>query len=403
MTDTLEAPMLGRIVCPDCHYDNTQCDECGNWTDKCECPELIGAFCSNCQIFFYADEEDYLDECTCETRFTTSLICYDCKVYRASMNDPWYPMYDDELGDEAKDGCECNPPKAWACDKCNVERDLVTNKWHYTAGTSVKHFYKCRHYDVELAFPDGVSVFASSKHNRSDADLAPDFGVYLDSYWYASCPAYFIDWPDYGLPTRWEVAARCIIDAYKKAENGLWVEVGCIGGHGRTGTVLACMAVLSGLNAQDSVNYVRDYYCNQAIESDEQEWYVEWFEKFVNGGTMTIKASQILGKKQTPDEEFTVEYENKANWREEEMIYASGLRPEKSVSELSKRKIVLPPKDDDDTDSKSQPTAFEYCDTCNMATPCLCYQDNRGSDKFQQQVEKLVEAKQIKTKEMDER
>lgn len=376
-----------NIQCPDCRCNNTQCTECGNWTRKCECSELVEVWCSVCSIVFYADEEDWDDEddCVCDTRFTTSLICDECKVYRASINDPWYPMYVD---DEAP-ACVCNPPKKWACDKCNVERDLVTNQWKYAPGTSIKHFVKCRHYDVELKFPDGVSVYASSRHDRSEADIAPDFGLYLDNYWYPPCPAYFIDWPDYGLPVRWEVAARCIIDTYKKASDGLWVEIGCIGGHGRTGTVLACMAVLAGMSHEEAINYVRSQYCNQAIECDDQEWYVEWFDKFVNGGTMMVKTSQIIGKACSPDEEHEFQYENVANWREEEMIYASGSRPEKSVSEVSKRKVVLPPKETSD----DKQTVIEYCDVCNMAMPCLCKSD---SETLNQQVATLVEAKQMK-------
>lgn len=52
------------------------------------------------------------------------------------------------------------------------------------------------------------------------------------------------------------------------------VEVACWGGHGRTGTALACLAVLDGLPADQAVAYVRRHYRAAAVETAEQEDYV---------------------------------------------------------------------------------------------------------------------------------
>jgi hypothetical protein len=50
---------------------------------------------------------------------------------------------------------------------------------------------------------------------------------------------------------------------------GLKVHVGCIGGHGRTGTVFtAIIAEMTG--EKDAIQYVRKYYCKRAVESREQ-------------------------------------------------------------------------------------------------------------------------------------
>lgn len=47
------------------------------------------------------------------------------------------------------------------------------------------------------------------------------------------------------------------------------IHVGCIGGHGRTGTVLsALVAVMAG--EKDAITYVRDHYCVKAVESASQ-------------------------------------------------------------------------------------------------------------------------------------
>ena len=80
-----------------------------------------------------------------------------------------------------------------------------------------------------------------------------------------------------------DVAARQIADAFLRARRGELVEVGCLGGRGRTGTVLACMAVLAGVPPTDAVGWVRAAYRPQAVETAEQEAWVEWFGEWAAG------------------------------------------------------------------------------------------------------------------------
>jgi protein-tyrosine phosphatase len=82
---------------------------------------------------------------------------------------------------------------------------------------------------------------------------------------------------DFGLPADRELTATQIVAAYRRASVGELVEIGCRGGLGRTGTVLACMAVLSGLGSEDAVVWVRGSYDTWAVETAEQEHWVEWF------------------------------------------------------------------------------------------------------------------------------
>ena len=50
---------------------------------------------------------------------------------------------------------------------------------------------------------------------------------------------------------------------------GKKVHIGCIGGHGRTGTVLAALVkFMTGM--EDAITYVRENYCHKAVESSEQ-------------------------------------------------------------------------------------------------------------------------------------
>jgi hypothetical protein len=102
---------------------------------------------------------------------------------------------------------------------------------------------------VEVTLPDGTRIRASSIVDRVEDDPARDFGLYLDARWEPTWPSDTIDWQDFGLPADGTRAATQIRDAFLRARRGQTVEVGCLGGLGRTGTVLACMAVLAGLEA----------------------------------------------------------------------------------------------------------------------------------------------------------
>lgn len=83
-------------------------------------------------------------------------------------------------------------------------------------------------------------------------------------------------WPDFGLPVDGTDATEAIRRAWQRAETER-VEVACWGGRGRTGTALACMAVLDGVPPSEAVRYVREHYHPHAVETTEQETYVAGF------------------------------------------------------------------------------------------------------------------------------
>ena len=116
-----------------------------------------------------------------------------------------------------------------------------------------------------VTFPDGTRVRASSLADRVVDDPERAFGLYLDDHWAPTWPADVVAWPDFGLPADPEVAARQITDAFLRARGGELVEIGCLGGSGRTGTVLACMAVLAGVPPTEAVVWVRGAYRPQAV------------------------------------------------------------------------------------------------------------------------------------------
>jgi len=134
-----------------------------------------------------------------------------------------------------------------------------------------------------VAFPDGSRVQASSLAERRTDDPERTYGLYLDERWAPTWPADLIVWPDFGLPAEPEVAAGQINDAFSRARRGELVEIGCLGGSGRTGTAPACMAVLAGVPAAEAVPWVRAAYRPEAVETPEQEAWVQWFADRADG------------------------------------------------------------------------------------------------------------------------
>jgi len=140
--------------------------------------------------------------------------------------------------------------------------------------------WKCRHFQQPFTLPDGTVVYASSHHYHEpkEGDRVPDLGVYLDGIWQPVCVAFLIGCPDYGVPLPSIASVMHMAnEALRVARGGGMVEVGCIGGHGRTGLFLAILTVLTmeEPHGAKAVAYVRDSYCGRAVESDKQEWYVE--------------------------------------------------------------------------------------------------------------------------------
>lgn len=131
------------------------------------------------------------------------------------------------------------------------------------------------HRDV-VALPDGTRVGAVSFDPLGpDArDHAPDYGLYLDRRWQPSWPHRHLEWPDFGVPRDPALALAALADVLDRARSGQQVEVGCLGGHGRTGTALAGLAVLTGQDPAGAVAWVRASYCPEAVETRGQEEFV---------------------------------------------------------------------------------------------------------------------------------
>jgi hypothetical protein len=130
---------------------------------------------------------------------------------------------------------------------------------------------------LRVAFPDGTAVDACGLRDRRAENRDRDFGLYMDPRWAPTWPAELIEWEDFGVPADPARAAAQIRAAFERARAGERVEVGCAGGFGRTGTVLACMAIMAGVPAAGAVSWVRATYDARAVETNDQEAFVRRF------------------------------------------------------------------------------------------------------------------------------
>ncbi|WP_028809399.1 protein-tyrosine phosphatase family protein [Streptomyces sp. 351MFTsu5.1] len=130
-----------------------------------------------------------------------------------------------------------------------------------------------------LRLPSGRLVRGRGlRHPLDPAAQTPSYGVYLlggtppevpwDSLW--------LRWPDFRLPAD-RAQARAVLTEVWRRSAGERVELACGGGRGRTGTALACLAVLDGVPAAEAVAYVRSHYDRRAVETPWQRRYVRRF------------------------------------------------------------------------------------------------------------------------------
>jgi len=139
----------------------------------------------------------------------------------------------------------------------------------------------CSHKVAEVHLPDGTRILASSCFVRAADEAVPDFGLYAYEGWRPNWPAAFIEWHDFGLPEDSGKASKLIREAYERARGGQTVEVGCNAGHGRTGTIISCMAILAGVPPKNAVAWTRRHYCEKAVENTQQAQWVEEFSKIL--------------------------------------------------------------------------------------------------------------------------
>lgn len=135
-----------------------------------------------------------------------------------------------------------------------------------------------------IRLPDGSPVRGRGLRRPAPDGPSPDLGLYLGSArlrrrhepalpW----PHVWVDWPDFLLPRDRDHAIRQIRRLHDEARAGRMVEVACGGGVGRTGTVIACLAVRAGLPPAEAVAWTRAHYHRRAVETP---WQRAWVTRF---------------------------------------------------------------------------------------------------------------------------
>jgi hypothetical protein len=155
----------------------------------------------------------------------------------------------------------------------------IRSEWEAAGRPIVRPHTHCD----EVRFADGTTVvgvrfLVDAPYQR---DQTPTFGLYLDQRWAPPWDHAHLPWVDFGVPDAIELRVA-LEDVLARSRRGEHVEVGCLGGHGRTGTALACLAVLTGTPPGEAVAWVRAAYCEKAVETDEQQAFVAAFHREPN-------------------------------------------------------------------------------------------------------------------------
>ncbi|MEU6219269.1 protein phosphatase [Streptomyces sp. NPDC047022] len=129
-----------------------------------------------------------------------------------------------------------------------------------------------------LRLPSGRLVRGRALRRPLPDGPLPQFAMYLLGKPPPQVPweAEWLRWPDFRLPSSGGEARRLLARAWDRATTER-VELACGGGRGRTGTALACLAVLDGVAPGEAVEFVRAHYDRHAVETP---WQARWVRRF---------------------------------------------------------------------------------------------------------------------------
>jgi hypothetical protein len=86
---------------------------------------------------------------------------------------------------------------------------------------------------------------------------------------------------------------------------GKTVHVGCIGGHGRTGTLIS--AIVAELGTKDAIQWVRKHYCSKAVESPAQVAFLQ--KHYGVSAVEPAKKPVVVTAKGRSDAEWSQQYD----------------------------------------------------------------------------------------------
>jgi len=161
--------------------------------------------------------------------------------------------------------------------------DLVSHGFStYDSTKGFGGFERCHSKHPTLKLGGGELVGASCNAPRKGFDIyvGLDWGMHRESMNYPWEPKasevveIYFPIRDGGIPKDVGQFKKMVVWLAEQLGTGKRVHIGCIGGHGRTGTLIA--ALVSHIHGDTKAGeWVREHYCKQAIETAEQVKFLE--------------------------------------------------------------------------------------------------------------------------------
>jgi hypothetical protein len=191
-------------------------------------------------------------------------------------------------------------------DKDAIEDFLVQKGIVKKSGFSSPSIPTCDHAQQKVKIGK-FTILASEAFSKAKRTIIPDLGVYLADVWgsqagpvkaagvrvptrFLRYPHVMLDWDD-GKSFDLQIIDWAVLLIIEQLKLGKQVEIGCIGGHGRTGTLMACiLGYVENLLAAEAIAEVRKRYCPKAVESLAQ---ITMVGQYLGGSVKDVKPTTI--------------------------------------------------------------------------------------------------------------
>jgi len=138
--------------------------------------------------------------------------------------------------------------------------------------------------DGRVTFLIDCSESSPRPQNSLKMILPPGFES-LQQY-LVDAPRIAIPWGDFGAPNLLPQFWQELVAMLPPGVTG----IGCAGGHGRTGTALACIRIAACQeSAEEAIAVVRKDYCTEAIETQTQKDYIAKVAEVLGFDGKTVK------------------------------------------------------------------------------------------------------------------
>lgn len=292
-----------EVKCLDCEWEGQAHEIHFNGkADKMECPNCVGnKFLVAGGRELYNDPD--LDPIDYTNRASSNWIdgyCNDCK-----WRGPDYALKVDPK--TAKDLCpECGSTEVDFIDYLAPGPDGTPalkkdNPFGYGFKPS-KFYTPCYENHPALSLSDGLVIYGGSCISPRIVDcdiyIGFDHGMTMTKRSLPWTEGYDVSFPipDAKVPDDLDNFIKLVEWTADALREGKKVHAGCIGGHGRTGLFFAALVAHMGVD-DDPIAYVRDNYCDKAVESKTQTDFLVKNFKVVSAVGSKVKPKSKTKKK----------------------------------------------------------------------------------------------------------